>query len=123
MLEYLLTLEIPVVIMLLYKISVLLLGLQNVAGVHRFEQFSKTAFNVFIDGICVIEHSRKSPFILVGNSEYSFKSREGNFQIKDLLLEKVSLTDYTKVDGNSSSHKTEIILKRGSELQVRIYTD
>lgn len=100
-----------------HQLCLLVLCLTITEATYRFERVSDTEFRVFVDDILVIEHSENSPFILVGNSDYSYTSVEGNFEITDLLQQKVFLTNYTEDDVSLGK---EITLTRGTEYETTV---
>ncbi|XP_077998213.1 sulfoquinovosidase-like [Glandiceps talaboti] len=73
--------------------------------------------SVSVGATKLIEHTRDSPFLYVGNAAVGIDEHLGNFKIDQYLQERVALTDFT-VDSPSSDHV--ITFSRNGEYLTKV---
>ena len=55
---------------------------------------NERGFEIYVNGIKLVEHSDEFPFLFVGIGELSFKEYEGNFHVEQRLSEKAPVLKY-----------------------------
>ncbi len=85
---------------------------------------SKFGFKIFFKNYLFLNHSSENPCITIGKGTARYKSRFGEFKIREKLQEKISLTDYElivnldeeiKLKLKYSDFSIELLVKTGNE--------
>ncbi|MGL6065577.1 MAG: alpha-glucosidase [Cetobacterium sp.] len=75
-------------------------------------------FEILINGVQVIKHTAKNPFIFIGKGEANYDMYRGNFKIKDYLEERVALKKFEIV--KNEENNVEINLFDQDELKLTL---
>ena len=54
-----------------------------------------TGFEIYFDNKLLISHTKEKPFLYVGSGNASYDMYRGNFEIKDHLIERISLKEFS----------------------------
>ncbi len=85
---------------------------------------SKFGFKIFFKNYLFLNHSSENPCITIGKGIAHYKSRFGEFKIREKLREKIPLTDYeliinseeeVKIKLKCSDYSLELLIKAGNE--------
>jgi len=78
----------------------------------------ENGFKIKLDGVELIEHTSKSPFLYVGTGEAEYDMYRGNFKITDHLEERIGLRNF-KIK-SQTPEKIEIDMYNHEELKVSL---
>lgn len=79
---------------------------------------NENGFKIKLDGVDLIEHSSKKPFLYIGTGEANYDMYRGNFKITDQLEERIGIRNF-KIKFETSE-KIEIDMYNHEELKVSL---